>query len=247
MTAIRTLVVRAGGLGLTVVAAAGLWRLQPAAAEPVALEAMRTTATVAVRDSRELVEMTPLDRDRGVAVIFYPGGLVDPRAYSAMLRPLAERGYHVLIAKMPLDLALLDASAAEGILASHPQIRTFVIGGHSLGGAAAAGFAAGAPQRFAGLFLWAAYPVADMSEVEDLQALSVAGGQDGLATPADIEASRAMLPPAARFVEVPGAAHSTFGDYGGQAGDGQPVGDPEVLQDRIVRATLLWLRSVTGQ
>jgi len=68
--------------------------------------------------------------------------------------------------------------------------------------------------------------------------LSVSASNDGLATPADIEASKADLPADARFVEVEGAVHAFFGDYGPQPGDGTPTISHDQARQEISAATL---------
>jgi hypothetical protein len=75
--------------------------------------------------------------------------------------------------------------------------------------------------------------------------VSIAGTADGLVTPADIEASRANLPPNTTLVAIDGAVHSSFGDYGDQAGDGTPTTDRSAAQAEISKATLALLASVT--
>ena len=64
-------------------------------------------------------------------------------------------------------------------------------------------------------------------------------------TPADIEASRANLPPHTTFVVIGGAVHSSFGDYGDQPGDGTPTIDRAAAQREISNASLALLASVT--
>ena len=46
---------------------------------------------------------------------------------------------------------------------------------------------------------------------------------DGLSTPEKIANARPLLPAGADMVEIAGAAHSSFGDYGPQPGDGTPT------------------------
>lgn len=59
--------------------------------------------------------------------------------------------------------------------------------------------------------------------------LSLAGAEDGLSTPQKIADARHLLPADATMVEIPGASHASFGDYGPQAGDGTPTAtDAEV-------------------
>lgn len=54
-------------------------------------------------------------------------------------------------------------------------------------------------------------------------ALSLSGSEDGLSTPEKIADARHLLPEDAELVELNGAAHASFGDYGPQAGDGTPT------------------------
>jgi pimeloyl-ACP methyl ester carboxylesterase len=164
--------------------------------------------------------------------VFYPGALVDPRAYLALLRPLAEQGHLVVVVKPPLNVALLAPATAP--LGADPALTGWAVGGHSLGGVAAAR-AVGDP-RVRGIFFWASYPASDLSDAT-VRAISIFGEQDGLTTPADVEASRAWLPPDTVFTEVPGAGHAFFGDYGPQPGDGVPTTDRATAQRQIVDAT----------
>ncbi|MDN5687412.1 MAG: alpha/beta hydrolase [Brachybacterium sp.] len=53
--------------------------------------------------------------------------------------------------------------------------------------------------------------------------LSLAGSEDGLSTPAKIADARGNLPEDAFMVEIDGASHASFGDYGAQDGDGTPL------------------------
>jgi dienelactone hydrolase len=137
-----------------------------------------------------------------------------------------------VLVKPPLNLALL--ASATSPLDAHPEITGWAVGGHSLGGVAAA--RAADDPRVHGIFFWASYPATDLSGAP-IAAASIFGEHDGLATPADIDASRALLPPSTVFTEVPGAVHAFFGDYGRQAGDGTPTTDRATAQRQIVAAT----------
>ena len=46
-------------------------------------------------------------------MFFQPGARVDPRAYAAILRPLAESGHVVVIVKQPLGIAFLATGALD--------------------------------------------------------------------------------------------------------------------------------------
>ena len=87
-----------------------------------------------------------------------------------------------------------------------------------------------------GLFLWASYPAQDISRAP-VAVASISGERDGLSTPADIAASRANLPAGSTFTVIAGGVHAYFGDYGPQAGDGEPTVARSEAQQQIVAAT----------
>lgn len=96
-----------------------------------------------------------------IGFILYPGGRVDPASYAAPARDIAEAGYLVIVPQLTLNLAVLDANAADDIVATHPDIDHWVIGGHSLGGTMAAGYELDNPETISGHMMWAAYPAND--------------------------------------------------------------------------------------
>ena len=152
--------------------------------------------------------------------IFYSGGLVEPEAYVAHLQPIAEAGYAVFAPKMPLNLAVFDISAADDIIAQHPEIEHWVIGGHSLGGAMAAQYTFDNDDKIDGLVLWASFPAesTDLSN-HNIMAASIFGSNDGLASVEEINSSAVRLPSDTIFIEIDGGNHAQFGDYGEQGGD----------------------------
>ncbi len=186
---------------------------------PEAEAAMRSDTSVQV-SSDDWLSFSPVAESPSSGFIFYPGGRVQPEAYAPLARDLAEAGYLTVIAPMPLNLAILDVSAADRILAVHPEIQRWVIGGHSLGGTMAARYAHANPDTISGLALLAAYPEAhiDFSR-RDLTVASIYAENDGLATVAEVEASFALLPDEALRVKIAGGNHAQFGWYGEQDGD----------------------------
>ena len=57
-----------------------------------------------------------------VALIFYPGGKVDPYAYEDLCNSLAENGIPVIVAKMPMNLAIFGTNSANGIISDYPDV-----------------------------------------------------------------------------------------------------------------------------
>lgn len=217
------------------------------AAQQEALDALVSDAAVTVTQGDQFV-FTPTGQTPDTGFIIYPGGLVDPVAYAPIARDLAELGYLVIIDKAPLDLAVIDPGAATDIMATHPEIDAWAIGGHSLGGAMSADFVAKNPGVMDGLALWAAYPAdnRDLSGFDDLQVVSVSGSNDGLATPADIEDSRSRLPASTTFVVIEGGNHTQFGSYGEglQNGDNPATISREEQRAQTVAATAAMLAAI---
>ena len=72
-----------------------------------------------------------------LASFFYPGAFVSPEAYAPLALEIAEQGYPVYIVRMPMNLAVLSPERGSEIMALHPEIENWAVGGHSLGGAMA--------------------------------------------------------------------------------------------------------------
>jgi hypothetical protein len=231
--------VLAGLLGLLfVLAAVGVWLATPASATPEARAALTSDETVLVDASRWLA-FRPASGEPRAGLVFYPGGRVDPAAYAPLARAVAAAGYQVVIVPMPFNLAVLDADAAAGVIAAYPEVTRWAVGGHSLGGSMAARFARGHTGLVKGLALWAAYPDgADGLADSGLAVVSIYGTRDGVATPAEIEASRPLLPADTDWTPIEGGNHAQFGLYGAQAGDGEPQVSATEQQARTVAATV---------
>lgn len=227
-----------------------MWWLRPFTAVEPALAAMDSDDQVTVTQSASQVVMTPIGESSPTGVFFQPGARVDARAYAAVLRPLAESGHTVVIAKQPLGIAFLSINAFEHAQSEFPDITRWVVGGHSLGGTVAAieanDHGADASSPAVGLLLYASYPASNMSASLRSQVLSISGTNDGLATPAKIQASAADLPADARFEAIEGAVHSYFGDYGTQPGDGTPTISHDAARDQISHSSVGFTQSLSN-
>lgn len=230
---------------LLVVGAAGFvwWGSHPLEAMPEAQNALESDARVLVT-SEEWISFMPLEQSPQMGIILYPGGHVDPVAYAPLAREIALPGNLVVIPRMPLNLAVLDIGAAAEIIAAHPDLKTWVIGGHSLGGAMAAEYVSSNLSAADGLFLWASYSAenTDLSRLSDLKVLSIYGSEDGRVE--EIRRSRERLPPDTIWVEMEGANHAQFGWYGVQPGDGEAAISRPEQQEIILEQTLSFLQRI---
>lgn len=181
----------------------------------------------------------------GAGFIFYPGALVDPAAYAPVMKALAARGVMVVIVPMPLDLAVFGIKKADAVIAAYPAISTWVIGGHSLGGAMAAQYVQDNPGVVKGVVFLASYPAGNLDlSGSPLRVASIYGTLDGLASD-QFEASRARMPAQATMLALEGGNHAQFGDYGPQSGDGTATMGRSEQQARTVEAMAELITSIS--
>jgi pimeloyl-ACP methyl ester carboxylesterase len=215
-----------------------IWAETPLGPMPEALAALESDAKVQVEQGDWYV-FQPVGQTPDTGWVIYPGGRVDPRSYAPTARILAEEGYLTVIVPMPLNLAVFDPGAAAEVIAAYPEITTWAVGGHSLGGAMAANFARKNSDLLDELFLWAAYPASsDDLSGQDLNVISIYGTLDGLATGDKIEASRPLLPADTVWVAIQGGNHAQFGWYGDQPGDNPAAISREEQQAQVVAAMI---------
>jgi hypothetical protein len=208
---------------------------------------------IASLESDELVEVsqdkwitfTPQDMQTSTGFILYPGGLVEAQAYAPAARAIAEAGYLVVVTPMPLNLAVFNSGAAADVIAAHPEIMNWAIGGHSLGGSMAASFADQNINYIDGLVLWASYP-AESNDLSGKPILvtSIYGTLDGVATPEQVLASEPLLPQETVWVPIEGGNHAQFGWYGPQDGDNPAEISRKEQQNQTVKSTLTLLSKI---
>ncbi len=150
------------------------------------------------------------EQDMGVGFIFYPGGKVEDKAYSVLLQQLSQKGITGVLVHMPFNLAVFDIDAAAQVYAQLPEIKQWVIGGHSLGGAMASSYVEKNQDRVEGLVLLGAYPVND----SDIPTLVMYGSEDKVL-------DKSKLPASLNPYVIEGGNHAHFGNYGEQKGDGE--------------------------
>lgn len=190
------------------------------------------------RDGQGLIFM-PEDPN-GQGVILYQGAKVEAEAYAYLGEKLSGQGYTVSIPDLPLKFGIFGVDTAEAVIGEYPEIDSWFIGGHSLGGVAAAMYAEDHQDELAGLFFLGSYPAGDFA-LSDLPMLSVYGEKDGLTLLDDIEDNRILFSANSEFVEIPGGNHAQFGLYGEQKGDNPAAISPLEQQDLVAEALLNWM------
>lgn len=186
------------------------------------------------------------------ALLFLPGGLVDPHAYAPLLRAVAREGHTAVLIKLP-SLGGRHAMGADGrrravnralhVLRQEPGDRPWVVAGHSLGGLLAATVARESAHRISGLALLGTTHPRDFSLADArYPVVKVYGTRDGVAPVDRMMANAGNLPSSTRWVAIEGGNHSQFAYYGFQLTDHRADISREEQHRQVVSALLALLR-----
>ena len=188
-----------------------------------------------------------------VALVFCPGGGVEPTAYAPVMRQVAAAGgFPVYLLKSPPPGgASVEEQKRDGVArvkalvtgAARAAGTRWVVAGHSLGGAIAARFVRENPALAAGLVLVATtHPRGfDLSDFAR-PVTRVHGTLDGVASLDQAKRNARLLPPHTRLVTVEGGNHAQFAWYGTQPGDRPATIERRAQQHALVTALADTLR-----
>ena len=159
--------------------------------------------------SYELVETNfgyAKETDSSIGVIVYGGGKVDPLSYAY----LSELQANVFWLRFPFNLAVFGIQQGQQVIDQYSEIDTWIVVGHSLGGAMGSVFAQNNP-AIQGIVYLASYPI----NPSDQPSLALFATNDGLL---DYQEYLDRFLPQ-QVVLIEGGNHAGFGEYGPQAGD----------------------------
>lgn len=204
------------------------WAKQPYEAEAEPLALARADERVVITETAQYIWIRPQEVN-GKALIFYPGAKVDPHAYLWKMSDVAARtNMQVFLTKPRLNMAIFGVNQADEVRKDFPQVTSWYMGGHSLGGSMACFYTREHPE-VAGMILTGTYCSTDLSTHAG-KFLTIHGGRDELTTLRDVQANQSKLPAGATLREIPGMNHAQAGDYGLQNGD-----TPASMADEEVR------------
>ena len=198
--------------------------LNPYRAEAEAYEYLDTAKEngITVTTEGRYTSFMPAGEDPVAGFIFYPGANVESEAYIPLMELLAEKNVFAVLVDFPLDFAFFGKNSADEVRTLYPEITSWYIGGHSLGGAVASMYLEDNYEYYDGLVLLGSYCYPDLSQT-DLKMLSVYGTEDGILNRKNYEKHRSCMTEDAFEVLIKGGCHSYFGDYGMQHRDGNPT------------------------
>lgn len=200
-------------------------------------------------ESGDWLIMRPADAEPTAGLIVYPGANCDIRGYAPVLREVAAQGYLVVAVSMPFDFSIFAPNSANDVRDAFPEIRQWVIAGHSMGGAMAARYAFDHQDDLAGLILWDSYPPKTNSLADSrLPIVHIhRATMDGRPSP-KFEVQRHLFPDSSVWVPIPGGNHMYFGSFdgGGYEEEWDAVIPRERQQAVVIAATLGALARMTG-
>ena len=146
-------------------------------------------------------------------IIFFQGGLTDPKAYAPLCRKIAENGFTCHLVKMDWRMPQWDYKKIETMFDLNNG--NFIIGGHSQGAKMASQFVYENPDLMKGLFLLGTSHPRDFDlSNRDLPTIKLYGEFDGLASVTEVMENKNKLPKNTNLIEVKGGNHSQFGYLG---------------------------------
>ncbi|MEI6950624.1 alpha/beta hydrolase [Paraflavisolibacter sp. H34] len=219
-----------------------LWLAYGYQARSVAPSVYSSDARVTVTGNRDYDAFTPAGPYRQV-VLFYPGALVDPKAYAPLCRRLANSGCRAVLVKMPWRLASRGYQRPITLGLFADSTKEYILAGHSQGGKMAARFVQQHPGLIDKLILIGTTHPRDFDlSGSKIPTLKIYGSNDGVADTTGVNRNKAKLPPATKYVCLNGANHAQFGYYGFQLGDGKAAISRAVQQQLVLDHILSFLR-----
>lgn len=179
-----------------------------------AIAAMSATDAVNLNTEQWIV-FTPKTDFPKTGLIFYPCALCDARAFVPLTRDIAAAGFLTVIVPMPGNFAIFDYARAIDVKSRYPDIKRWVLGGHSMGGGAAAMFLKAHPGAVDGLLMWDSYSNEDYDiSAQSLPVLSIyANKHHSPDRPQRFEHVKQFLPPHTRYQVIDGSDHFQFGSF----------------------------------
>ena len=196
-----------------------IWLVYSYQAKNVSESLFKSDSIISVKDNDNYFVFEPKQKFDKV-FIFYPGAMVDPKAYVPLCRKISENGIQVYLIKMPWRLASKGYEIPKELHLFTDKSKTYILAGHSQGGKMAAQFVKENPTLVDKLILIGTTHPRDISLADNaIPVLKIYGSDDGVADEKTIFQNKSKLPVTTKFVKIEGANHAQFGYYGFQFGD----------------------------
>lgn len=206
-------------------------------------DTFESDASISVNETGDMITFSPRTPGRAIEVIFFQGGLTDPKAYAPLCRKVAEKGFTCHLIKMSWRLPQYDYQKVFELF--DLRLGLFIIGGHSQGGKMAAQLVFENPKLFKGLFLLGTSHPRDI-DLSDLKVptLKLYAENDGLASVEEVMENRERLPQDSKLILIKGGNHSQFGYLGKLFVDDEAYISLEEQQKEVLRRLTFFLNEI---
>ncbi|WP_297136027.1 alpha/beta hydrolase [Terrisporobacter sp.] len=194
-----------------------IWLSNGYTLEKEAQRYLESNSKVQVTVDGNYTYFTPSNMNSTKGFIFYPGEKVDASSYAKLCNMIASYGYKVVAVDMPFNYATFGEDRATKVIEDNPDIKSWVIGGDSLGGTIACKYAI-KNKNVEGIVLISSYPTDNLNQL-GFDVLSISGSKDSIVNYEELINSKERLPQDTKYVEIEGANHSQFANYGLYDGD----------------------------
>lgn len=196
-----------------------IWLFYSVQSHGVSKQLILSDKIITVESTDDYYSFAPKVEFKNV-LIFYPGAMVESKAYIPLCRKITENGVMVYLIKMPWRLATNGYTKPKQLHLFADSSKTYILSGHSQGAKMAAQFVYENPELVDKLILIGTTHPRDISLADrNISVLKIYGSNDGVADEKSILENRSKLPESTKFVRIEGANHSQFGYYGFQLGD----------------------------
>ncbi|WP_170860872.1 alpha/beta hydrolase [Flavobacterium fluvii] len=203
---------------------------------------LQNNESITVKESSDFYSFEPVKEGEEV-LVFFPGAMVETKAYVPICRKIANNNIKVYLIKMPWRLASKGYNLPKELKLFADTNKTYILAGHSLGAKMAAQFAYENPNLIDKLILIGTTHPRDISLANStIPIMKIYGSNDGVADEKSIIKNKSKLPATTKFVKINGANHSQFGYYGFQLGDNWATIDREQQQAETLQLILAFIK-----
>ena len=215
-----------------------LWQFYSMQAHNVEADLLQSDDQLTFESTDDYYCYTPVT-NYNQTLIFFPGAIVQSKAYIPLCRKIAENNIKVYLIKMPWRQATMGYNKPKELELFNDASKTYILAGHSQGGKMAAQFVYENPDLIDKLILIGTTHPRDISLADqDIPILKIYGTQDGVADEQTMLENKPMLPADTEFKRIEGGNHSQFGYYGSQLGDNSAQISREQQQKETLESML---------
>lgn len=190
-----------------------IWNWNTFQAHNLPEDTFSNSALVSVTETDDQFSFKPNILENDLVIIFFQGGLTDPKAYAPLCRKIAENGFTCHLIKMDWRMPQWDYKKIKTIFDLNTGM--YVIGGHSQGAKMASQFVYENPGLMNGLFLMGTSHPRDIDlSSRSIPTIKLFAEMDGLASVSEVMENKNKLPVNTELIEIKGGNHSQFGYLG---------------------------------